>query len=1403
MDAPSAAPRLRVTRTPAAMPDNATPLYPQAGPSRLPAASFVDLTHDREKMDGNEDTQATPRIPTSSSLPPAHSTHNIDNPAARLRALLARVPNSFNNDTPLVPPQSSSDRESDFEPPESDSGAPSVARESLKELFSRVFQDSSDTPPKSRRRNSIDSSIIESTPRLPRSESKGKHKSGSFSDEEVDRLSKYQQQSENSAKSRSAATFDSLRAKLDRFRVTSRHPREDAPSDTSDAAGYSTEDTASLLRELHSPPAATSTPLHSMQMPSQMQLHSNLLEGDSEMQRALNNSDSYEGPAFPPSKGATPPRKPNSRLPYMKSPSQDGTMKKGDNLQAQESNRTPSRLRTVPPPTDLFTRALAVDREREWNRRHPKLPPSRPLSWAAGENGYSSSHSSPSPQSLSKSTTSLNQKSPSPVNNLSRRGSSASLLSSDGMPSHLRSRKESSASMRSVDARASVIGVRERRESTTNGKSADLENGWNKTRPRLSSANLRMLQSSSSSSRIRTQSIPARPDSAQSMHSVMSSQSSTSQIPSMPSTRPHRGPRRTSSITSSGAGSSIAPVEGEEEEEEEVKEVLHERERNWNSPHPKWELTNRSLSPVSPDQSVLSGSSPSPTHKRFSLNFRRRTESLGVLMRAKAEEKEEEPVPVKTPAKKPPLRSAASMSGLSPNGHSPKSPSSPNLHAKSGSQSPSYLGLDSKRASGSQIPRPKSPMPPPNSRAKSNPELSKAGERMTKLPAFKGAAAFQFPSKNLPPLPPLELDEDLQEESPHAPEVTSSENSAEAEEPSEAFRSGNGNGEASTKSSADGKRGHRRSLTEFTGAVGAIPPMIKVEAMHFPADRADEVFTSDEESVPATSTPTIRAGLLPDADVEGRRGESNGGAQHSQQESISFDAQPVTPPATPPASDEPLLSLMTPPRPSVFTPPRADTETPSPSKGIPELPGPPSSSEDDTGDARNYTPDGRWNGANDTNFSMMKTPRPPGAWAATPVPPRLPPGRTQSLSDVVQEDAEAEEGGTATPVALSRAATLPLQTPAPPGAWMNTPATRPKSILKVRFDVETSESDLSHAGNGGGIPAPQFKVEDSADSVDLRHRREPAESSDIPTDTEDLKSELGSLGVAARSPRKGPTIRVLDAFGREASQDEVVVKQEESYVNEGPSSGQRNRSTVRVVDAMGREIHESFENEDEKRKFEDDVLMTQVRAVARIRETIAELREGFSDAERSENNLAIRDNRAEELERISRSARDARDKILKSMQIVRSSDPDLRSRLGPLKESMRRSRLLPSAINEGRWRFPSPWTIVCFVLLQIVLTYIMYKVATLRARRIFLTTYYDPFYPDLYLHVLKSETLQHVVPTHASWSVFSIPDGIARGGWQGAISEMWGNMTIAVANFNRQTYEILGTNNQLWAWPPT
>lgn len=186
-------PRLRISRQSPKHDDDID--TPQAGPSRLHRT--MDMGAYLDNNDEGEDAQSTPRLPTKSITPPEpssmYSATPTETPAARLRALLSRVPNSPS--TPKMsnhaPPGSSSDLDSDFDPPRSSPiNTPSIARESLKDLFSRALREPGDTPQKKRmRRNSIDVSEVEASPRVERERAKHKGKRRSLSDEEADKPS--------------------------------------------------------------------------------------------------------------------------------------------------------------------------------------------------------------------------------------------------------------------------------------------------------------------------------------------------------------------------------------------------------------------------------------------------------------------------------------------------------------------------------------------------------------------------------------------------------------------------------------------------------------------------------------------------------------------------------------------------------------------------------------------------------------------------------------------------------------------------------------------------------------------------------------------------------------------------------------------------------------------------------------------------------------------------------------------------------------------------------------------------------------------------------------------------------------------------------------------------------------
>ncbi|KAG5646797.1 hypothetical protein DXG03_002174 [Asterophora parasitica] len=273
-------PRLRLSRT-----ANAS-AAPVAGPSRdRLLQNFPSDLADSDVGDRNEDGLPTPMMNTRVPLADPN-----ENPAARLRALLARTPaSSKSTPVPQPPPSNYSENESDFEPPSAvaDNG-PSFARESLKDIFSRALRDPGNTPQKASnrpRRNSIDASEVEASPRVERERAKFKAKRRSLSDEEFEIPSKSSQHSN--------VSLNQLKD-LDLDLSSDSMYQQSLPDEDSN-------DTATFLRDINpnttdTPPAATSTPQQSllMSMNSQYPLQSNLMEQDSEMQRAFEGFDSYE-----------------------------------------------------------------------------------------------------------------------------------------------------------------------------------------------------------------------------------------------------------------------------------------------------------------------------------------------------------------------------------------------------------------------------------------------------------------------------------------------------------------------------------------------------------------------------------------------------------------------------------------------------------------------------------------------------------------------------------------------------------------------------------------------------------------------------------------------------------------------------------------------------------------------------------------------------------------------------------------------------------------------------------------------------------------------------------------------------------------------------------------------------
>ncbi|KAI0743380.1 hypothetical protein C8Q80DRAFT_1106841 [Daedaleopsis nitida] len=284
MDAspPLSIPRLRLPRHSPQYKDQ--PLTPVAGPSHNP-----DLLH-TDDDDDDDDAESTPRMSASAALDrqsprvPTSPSLPVDNPTARLRALLSRVPNSSNGATPHARPlvlPSSSEPESDFDEPPQSLTTSSIARESLKDLFSHALREPGNTPRKNGRprRNSIDASEVETNPRVEEERASYKAKRRSLSDEEGDKSSEVYGLG-HVPRSSAASAFDALRQRLNQSTsVMPSFSQEPMVMDMSMPPPNSSTDTAMLPAgrvdtPSETPPRATSTPMRTFQMSMHMNMQS-------------------------------------------------------------------------------------------------------------------------------------------------------------------------------------------------------------------------------------------------------------------------------------------------------------------------------------------------------------------------------------------------------------------------------------------------------------------------------------------------------------------------------------------------------------------------------------------------------------------------------------------------------------------------------------------------------------------------------------------------------------------------------------------------------------------------------------------------------------------------------------------------------------------------------------------------------------------------------------------------------------------------------------------------------------------------------------------------------------------------------------------------------------------------
>ncbi|KAE9408537.1 hypothetical protein BT96DRAFT_662147 [Gymnopus androsaceus JB14] len=394
-------------------------------------------------------------------------------------------------------------------------------------------------------------------------------------------------------------------------------------------------------------------------------------------------------------------------------------------------------------------------------------------------------------------------------------------------------------------------------------------------------------------------------------------------------------------------------------------------------------------------------------------------------------------------------------------------------------------------------------------------------------------------------------------------------------------------------------------------------------------------------------------------------------------------SSPSDGPPTPEAEASQFPFPSTPPRKNSFNSTKLEFQTPSPPKNLPDLPGPPSSASSDNEDPAPVH----------GNLSSMKTPKPPGAWIMTPAPARTTPLlRSNSLPTDDEYDS-----GLATPAAsLSRAATLPPQTPALPGGWLNTPAHK----KSVRFHEESL------------MDSEKSTVDDIATKMKEEAVKVVETQPETPRSPDTLKAPGASSSSPprTRSPRQTASIRIVDAFGR---------------VEKKKNGDTLRNNSIRIVDAMGRVVEDSMESAP---SAVDDVLPTHNEALGRVRSGLHELAEQLKDEEGLLHSTSedVRD-RMHKLERASQDARESRMRLTSEMF---ANAENIKRKLAPLRASMQKSTSFIRIPD----RRASRWSWLLWGLVQFLILFLMYRAARSYAKNMFLTTYYDPLYPDLFFY---------------------------------------------------------------------
>jgi hypothetical protein len=91
----------------------------------------------------------------------------------------------------------------------------------------------------------------------------------------------------------------------------------------------------------------------------------------------------------------------------------------------------------------------------------------------------------------------------------------------------------------------------------------------------------------------------------------------------------------------------------------------------------------------------------------------------------------------------------------------------------------------------------------------------------------------------------------------------------------------------------------------------------------------------------------------------------------------------------------------------------------------------------------------------------------------------------------------------------------------------------------------------------------------------------------------------------------------------------------------------------------------------------------------------------------------------------------------------------------------------------------------------------------MHAKNLFLTTYYDPFYPDLHLYTSKPHILYSIPSSSSRAFWFSRFDITCGEGWKKCAANAALNFYIFLGDLQNRIWEQWGSEAVHNSWPPT